>query len=66
MGSDSDEDKYYASQESGDEEEPRPLHNGLPFHSLKVRIILPAALKMRMVWQCVRSKATTPSVDIAP
>jgi len=24
MGSDSDEDKYYATQESGDEEEPHP------------------------------------------
>ena len=24
MGSDSDEDKYYATHESGDEEEPRP------------------------------------------
>jgi len=54
MDSDSNEDKYYASQESEEEEEARPPCDGLPFHSLQVQIILPAALKIRMMlvmWQ---------------
>ena len=54
MDSDSNKDKYYASQESEDKEEHGHLHDGLPFHSLQVQIILPAALKMRMMlvmWQ---------------
>ena len=54
MYSDSDEDKHYVSQESEDEEEPAHLRDGLPFHGLLVQIILPAALKMRLLlvmWQ---------------
>ena len=41
MDSDSNEDKYYDS--ATEDEEPRPP----PLHSLQVRIISPAALKMR-------------------
>jgi len=43
MDSDRDEDKYYASQESEYEEEPRPPSRRLPFHSLQVQIISPAS-----------------------
>ena len=45
MDSDSDEDKYYDS--ATEDEEPSPPSDSIPLHSLQVRIIPPAALKMR-------------------
>ena len=66
MGSDSDKEKYYAPHCRWTNKSHAHLRNDLPFHSLQVQIILPAALKMMMVWQCGRLTATTLSVDIAP
>ena len=52
MDSNSDEDKYYTSQDSEDKEEPRPPSRQSSIS--QVQIIPPAALKMRMMlvmWQ---------------
>ena len=54
IDSDSDEEKYYTSADTEDEEKPHHLHEGLLVHSLQAQIFLSATLKMRMVlvmWQ---------------
>jgi hypothetical protein len=48
MDLDNDKEKYYVCEEM-DEEEPGPLREGLPLHSLQTQIFLPAALKLRMM-----------------
>jgi len=49
MDSDSDEEKYYVSEDTEDEPRPPSLRDGLPYQSLQLQIFLPAALKMRMM-----------------
>jgi len=53
MDSDSEEEKYYASEDTEDKSHAH-LRDGLQYQTLQAQIFLPAALKMRMMlvmWQ---------------
>jgi hypothetical protein len=49
MDSESDKEKYYASEDTEDDKTRAYLRDGLQYHSLLAQIFPPAALKLRMM-----------------
>ena len=61
MDSDSDEEKYYISEDTEDNEP-----HGLPYHSLQPQIFLPAALNLRMMLVMQQVNSHNPAFGHCP